>query len=93
MEKESPVGFRMLKEVEKLEDGPLKENVGALEFVYVGGISKMGYGEARSLLSVTGIDTRAIKDILFVGGSICSLLTEKVTREGLLGYLRLKGTL
>ena len=70
----------MLKEGEELNDGPLKENVEALEFVYVEGISRMKYGKVRSLLRVAGVDTRAIRDVSFVGGSVCSLLTEKATR-------------
>ena len=75
MEEESPGWVLMLKEGEKLKDGPLKENVEALELAYMEGISRMRYSEARSLLRVAGVDARAIRDISFVGGSVCSLLT------------------
>ena len=39
----------MLKNGEELNEGPHKENVEALELVYVEGISRMKYGEARYL--------------------------------------------
>ena len=90
--RKAPVAVRMLKEGEKLEDGPLKENVEALEFAYVEGISRMRYSEARSLLRVAGVDTRAIRDISFVGGSVCSLLTEKAYKGKLVRTLTFEGS-
>ena len=90
--KKAPVGARMLKEGEELNDGPLKENVEALEFVYVEGISRMKYGEVRSLLRVAGVDTRAIRDVSFVGGSVCSLLTEKAYKGNLVKALTFEGS-
>ena len=90
--RKAPVGARMLKKGEKLEDGPLKENVEALEFVYVEGITRMKYGEARSLLRVAGVNTRTIKDISFVGGRVCSLLTEKAYKGDLVKKLTFEGS-
>lgn len=38
----------------ELEEGPFKENVEALEFVYVEGVSRMKYGGARSFWGLQG---------------------------------------
>ena len=82
----------MLKDGEELNDGPLKENVEALEFVYVEGITRMKYGEARYLLKAAGVDTRAIRDISFVGGSVCSLLTKKTYKSDLIKLFTYEGS-
>ena len=80
----------MLKEGKKLEDGPLKESMEVPEFIYMEGISRMGHNGTRHILSVAGANTQAIKDTSFVGGSVCSLLTEKTYRGELVKLLHLK---
>ena len=65
----------------------------ALEFACVEGISRMRYSEARSLLRVAGVDTRVIRDISFVGGSVCSLLTEKAYKGEVIKILTFEGNL
>ena len=49
-------------------------------------------GEAKSILKVAGVDTRMIKDISFVGGRVCSLLTEKRYKIHLVEALGFEGT-
>ena len=92
MEEESPGGVRMLKGGEKLENGPLKENVEALELAYVEGTFRMRYSEARSLLRAAVVDTQAIGGMSFAGGSVCSLLTEKAYKGELVKILTFEGT-
>ena len=69
-----------------------QRNVEALEFACVEGISRMRYSEARSLLRVAGVDTRVIRDISFVGGSVCSPLTEKARKGELVKILTFEGS-
>lgn len=90
--KKAPIGKRMLKEGEELKEGPLKDNVEAMEFVYVEGISRMRYSEVRSILKVAGVDTRMVKDISFVGGRVCSFLTEKAYKLELVRALAFEGS-
>ena len=90
--KKAPMGKRMLKEGVNLEDGPLKQNVEAMEFVYVEGISRMKYGVARSILKTAGIELQKIRDISFVGGRVCSLLIDKDYKRNLVNTLSFKGS-
>ena len=90
--KKAPISRRMLKEGEVLEEGPLKHNVDSLEFVHVVGVGRMRYGEMRSLLGSIGVNTREIRDISFVGGSICSLLVSKEYKKELVKVLVFEGS-
>ena len=83
----APIGQRMLRGTAQLREGPLKDNVDALEFVYVEGMTKMRYGEARGIMRVGGIDTRNIRDISYVGKSVCSLLVSKSYKNELVSIL------
>ena len=52
----------------------------------------MRYGEARSILRSGGIDTREIRDISFVGKSVCSLLVTKTYKGHLVSNLGTEGS-
>ena len=88
----APIGHRMLRGDAELREGPLKDNVEAMEFVYVDGMTRMRYGEARSLLRCVGVDTREIRDISFVGNSVSSLLVMKTYKEKLISKLVPEGS-
>ena len=90
--KKAPMGKRMLKEGDNLEEGPLKQNVEAMEFIYVEGISRMKYGVVRSILRTAGVEVRKIRDISFVGGRVCSLLIDKDYKKNLVGTLSFEGS-
>lgn len=77
----------MLKEREELAGSPLRRSVDSLEFVRAAGVDRMRYGEMRPLSGSIGVNTREIRDISFVGGSICSLLISKEYRKGLVKIL------
>ena len=90
--RKAPIGQRMLRGTAQLREGPLKDNVEAMEFVYIEGITKMRYGEARSIMRVGGVDTRNIRDISFVGKSVCSLLVSKSYKRELVSNLVSEGS-
>lgn len=90
--KKAPISKRMLKGGEKLEEGPLKKNIDSMEFIYVEGIARMKHGMARSMLRTAGVDTRAIKDISFIGGRVCSLLADKTSKGDIMKALVFEGS-
>lgn len=90
--RKAPIGQRMLRGDAHLREGPLKDNIDSMEFVYVWGITRMRYGEARSILRSGGVDTREIRDISFVGKSVCSLLVTKAYKGCLLSSLEAEGS-
>lgn len=92
MEKKAQIGQRMLKGDTHLRDGPLKDDIDSMAFVYVWGIARIRCGETRSILRSGGIDTREIRDISFVGKGVCSLLVTRAYRGYLVSSLESKGS-
>ena len=88
----APIGQGMLNPDAHLREGPLKDNIDSMEFVYVWGITRMRYGEARSILRSGGIDTREIRNTSFVGKSVCSLLATKAYKGCLVSSLETEGS-
>ena len=90
--KKAPMGKRMLKKGDTLEEGPLKRNVEAIDFVYVEGISRMKYGVVRSIFRTAGVNVQKVRDISFVGGRVCSLLIDKDYKKDLVSALSFEGS-
>lgn len=70
------IGRRMLRVDAWSGEGPLKDNLEAMEFVYIDGMPRMRCGEPRSIPR----------------GSVCSLLVVKIYKDKLVSSLVPEGS-